>query len=84
MSPVNRCETFLVPTRPEVAESRGFLDCFFELTACVISFEGSLHKPRVVQIVSPPYDGTIHFGAGAAQFGLDISNKIGVGSDFKR
>eukprot|EP00794_Sanderia_malayensis_P017887 gene17887-19669_t len=40
--------------------------------------QGSGYKPRVVQVLSPPYNGKAHFGAGAAQFGLDISKSIGV------
>ena len=36
-------------------------------------------NPRVVQLMSPPYKGSIVLTAGSAQFGLDLTkNNIGV------
>ncbi|EDO36928.1 predicted protein [Nematostella vectensis] len=41
-----------------------------------------VHKPRVVQLMSPPYDGSITLNAGPAQFGLDLSKgDVGVGAE---
>jgi len=40
--------------------------------------QASALKPRIVQIMSPPFNGDVYFGAGAAQFGLDISNHPGI------
>ena len=35
-------------------------------------------NPRVVQLMSPPYKGSIVLTAGSAQFGADLTNKEGV------
>ncbi|XP_065067856.1 ER degradation-enhancing alpha-mannosidase-like protein 3 [Rhopilema esculentum] len=40
--------------------------------------QNSAAKPRVVQLLSPPFNGEVYYGAGAAQFGLDISIHPGV------
>ena len=31
-----------------------------------------------MQLISPPFNGDLFFGAGAAQFGLDLSDHAGV------
>lgn len=43
-----------------------------------ISSTASGLKPRMVQLMSAPFNGELYFGAGAAQFGLDVSNHAGV------
>ena len=40
------------------------------------------YSPRVVQILSPPYDGNIVLKAGPAQFGIDLGKSgMGVGAE---
>jgi len=40
---------------------------------------GVTANPRVVQLMSPPYNGSIVLSAGPAQFGLDLSKgDVGV------
>ena len=42
-------------------------------------------KRRFVQLMSPPFNGEVKYGAGAAQFGLDISDHVGVrNSQFRK
>ncbi|KAK3739589.1 hypothetical protein QZH41_011212, partial [Actinostola sp. cb2023] len=39
-------------------------------------------NPRVVQLMSPPYNGSVLLNAGPAQFGLDLSKgNVGVGAE---
>ncbi|XP_031572987.1 ER degradation-enhancing alpha-mannosidase-like protein 3 [Actinia tenebrosa] len=43
---------------------------------------GASANPRVVQLMSPPYKGSIVLNAGPAQFGLDLSKgNVGVGAE---
>ena len=35
-------------------------------------------EPRIVQLVSPPFFGTVKLNAGHAQFGLDLKSIEGV------
>lgn len=36
------------------------------------------HQPRVVQFLSPPYDGRVVLTAGPAQFGVELRGTAGV------
>jgi mannosidase alpha-like ER degradation enhancer 3 len=52
----------------------------YKITTYYSTYEFSLveYLPRVVQILSPPYDGNIVLNAGPAQFGIDLG-KSGMG-----